>query len=237
MIDDANAAEAAHRQQEDEEAQREAALRQEKERKRAALEKKKPKMNNFDDAAIVDDYIPPRPSQYALDRLEVFDFVELWYFTLEGYADAVSQPLSWNEDAFGPSKNVIPDSKLSFRQLSMAKHALIRLMRRYQWSEEVVNTFVQFFTQIEIHPYWQRDYGEQALLMYQARARREWHDQMKLGNSFDIGHINESLLRDCYREIVEKAGLSFLNEVSIIFCFFAFNILTLSLSISAILLR
>jgi hypothetical protein len=43
-------------------------------------EKKKLKMKDFDDALSVGNYIAPRPSQYALRRLEDFEYVELWYF-------------------------------------------------------------------------------------------------------------------------------------------------------------
>src|SRR5271156_245834 len=89
-------------------------------------EKKKPKMKDFDDATTVGNYIAPRPAQYALRRIEDFEYVELWYLTTEGCSDA-----SQHDDAFGlakvddmvtlksfssirASKNVVPDAELSF---------------------------------------------------------------------------------------------------------------------------
>ena len=51
-------------------------------------EKKKLKMKDFDDATTVGNYIAPRPAQYALRRIEDFEYVELWYFTPEGCSDA-----------------------------------------------------------------------------------------------------------------------------------------------------
>ena len=96
------------------------------------------------------------------------------------------------------SRNVVPDAELNFRQMSMAKNALIPLMTKYQWSEKVITAFTQLFTELELHPLRHQDFGERALIIYQARARREWHDQMKLGMAFNIGVINENLLQNTY---------------------------------------
>jgi hypothetical protein len=46
--------------------------------------KKKPKMNDFGENTMVGSYIAPHPSQYALRRLENFEYLELWYLTQEG---------------------------------------------------------------------------------------------------------------------------------------------------------
>ena len=54
------------------------------EEERAKVEKKKLKMKDFNDTVAVGNYIAPRPAQYALRRLEDFEYVELWYFTPEG---------------------------------------------------------------------------------------------------------------------------------------------------------
>ena len=186
------------------------------EEERAEVEKKKLKMKDFDDAVAVGNYIAPRPAQYALRRLEDFDYVELWYFTPEGCADATQLQTTQHNNAFGltrvddlvtlksiasvkASKNVIPDTDLSFRQISMAKNALIPLMTKYQWTEKAINAFAQLFTQLELHPYRQRDFGEWALIIYQARVRREWHDQLKIGAAFNVGILNEDLLVSIYR--------------------------------------
>ncbi|KAF8809688.1 hypothetical protein BYT27DRAFT_7209973 [Phlegmacium glaucopus] len=194
-------------------------------------ERKKPKMKDFDDAAAVGNYIAPRPAQYALRRIEDFEYVELWYLTPEGCTDATQHQQTQNDDTFGltkvddmvtlkslsslkASKNVIPDNELSFRQMSMAKNNLIQLMTKHQWSEKAINAFAQIFTQLELHPYRQREFGERALIIYQARVRREWHDQLRLGSAFNIGIINKDLLQSIYKEILDKAQLLSLNEVS-----------------------
>src|SRR5271156_3516503 len=194
-------------------------------------EKKKPKMKDFDDATTVGNYIPPRPAQYALRRIEDFEYVELWYLTTEGCSDATQHQLTQADDTFSlakvddmvtlksfssikASKNVVPDAELSFRQMSMAKNALIPLMAKYQWSQKAITAFAQLFTQLELHPLRQREFGERALITYQARVRREWHDQLKLGSVFNIGVINENLLQSTYKELLDQAQLLSLNEVS-----------------------
>ena len=199
---------------------------------RAEGEKKKPKMKDFDKATTVGNYIAPRPAQYALRRVEDFDYVELWYFTPEGCSDATQLQLTLHDDTFGltkvddvvalksisslkASRNVVPDAELSFRQVSMAKNTFIQLMTKYQWSEKAINAFAQLFTQLELHPLRQREFGERALITYQARVRREWHDQLKLGSAFNIGILNEDLLQTIYRELLDKAQLRSLSEVSL----------------------
>ena len=197
----------------------------------AGGEKKKLKMKDFDDATTVGNYIAPRPAQYALRRIEEFKYVELWYFTPEGCADATQSQLTQYDDTFGltkvddmvtlksisslkASKNVVPDAELSFRQMSMAKNAFIPLMTRYQWTAKSINAFAQFFTQLELHPLRQREFGERALITYQARVRREWHDQLKLGSGFNVGILNEDLLQSVYKELVDQAQLRSIHEVS-----------------------
>ena len=195
-------------------------------------EKKKPKMKDFDSDTVVGNYISPRPAQYALRRIKDFEYVELWYLTTEGCSDATQHQLTQHDDAFGlakvddmvtlklfcsirASKNVVPDAELSFRQMSMAKNTFIPLMAKYQWSEKAITAFAQLFTQLELHPLRQREFGERALITYQAKVRREWHDQLKLGTAFNIGVINESLLQNIYRELLDQAQLLSLNEVSL----------------------
>jgi hypothetical protein len=165
------AAEEAQRQQQLQEAQEQAVqLAADQERERAEMEKKKPKMKDFDDTTTVGSFIAPRPAQYALKRIEDFEYVELWYLTPEGCADATQHQSMQNDDTFGLAKlddmvtlksvsslkalkNVIPDSELTFRQMSMAKNAFIPLMTKHHWSDKAINSFAQLFTKLELHHY------------------------------------------------------------------------------------
>jgi hypothetical protein len=101
--------------------------------------------------------------------------------------------------------------------MSMAKNAFIPLMTKHHWSDKAINSFAQLFTKLELHPYRQREYGEKALIIYQARVRREWHDQLKQGTAFNIGILNEDLLHSIHKELLDKAQLLSLSEVSLLF--------------------
>ncbi|KAF8802916.1 hypothetical protein BYT27DRAFT_7226233 [Phlegmacium glaucopus] len=221
-IDDANAVEEIQRQQQlDDKCQAPQEMPAHEE-ERMDAEKKKPKMRDFDGSTSIGNYITPRPAQYALRQIEDFKYVELWYLMPEGCTDATQHQYTQNDDTFGltkvddmvtlksvsslkAAKNVIPNLELSFRQMSMAKNA---------FNDQAINAFAQLFTQLELHPYRQHEFGERALIVYQAQVRREWHDQLKLGPAFNIGLINEDLLQGIYKESLDRAQLISLNEVS-----------------------
>ena len=117
------------------------------------------------------------------------------------------------------SKNIVSDAELSFRQMSMAKNVFIPLMSKYKWTDKAIHTFAQFWTQLKVHLFQQQEYGERVLLVYQAHIHREWHNQLKLGKGFNISAMNKDLLQSIYREILDKAQLNSINEVSKILVF------------------
>jgi hypothetical protein len=64
-------------------------------------EKKKPKINDFDADLPPPSVIIPRPSQYAIQKQSSFEFVEMWYFSPEGCAEATRHHRSQADDTFG----------------------------------------------------------------------------------------------------------------------------------------
>jgi hypothetical protein len=74
------------------------------ENERLEAEKKKPVMNDFAKATRVSSYIIPRPSQYALHRLENFEYLDLWCLTQEGCAIAAQYQHTQDNDAFSLTK-------------------------------------------------------------------------------------------------------------------------------------
>ena len=187
-------------------------------------------MSDFDENAMVNNFIGPRPSAYALRRLTEFEYTELWYFTQEGCADTMHQRTQ-NEDSFGltkvdntvsfrpvsalkASRNVVQDADLSWRQMEIAKMTLIQQITKCGWAQKAVTALAQFFMNLEVHHYRQQAYGEHALLTYQACVRHDWHDQLKLGSGFNIAIINETLLQSIHREIMDKKQAEVLDKVS-----------------------
>jgi len=230
VLEDVAAQEEEQRLAQEQEDQQRAQRELELENEQREVEKKKPKMNDFNENAMVNDFIGPRPSAYALRRLADFDYAELWYFTQEGCADAMHQQTQ-NEDTFGltkvddvvsfrlvsalkASRNVVQDVDLTWRQMEIAKTTLIQHITKCGWAEKAITALAQFFMNLEVHHYRQRAYGEHALLVYQARVRRNWHDQLKQGGGFNIAIINDTLLQSIHREIMDKKQAESLDEVS-----------------------
>ncbi|OJA20343.1 hypothetical protein AZE42_11973, partial [Rhizopogon vesiculosus] len=75
-------------------------------------------MNSFSDKLSVGNFIALRPAQYALQKINNFELVELWYFSQEGCKDALSTSRTIAEDAFGLTKI---DDSLAIRPLSAFK--------------------------------------------------------------------------------------------------------------------
>ncbi|KAF8141127.1 hypothetical protein EV363DRAFT_1464603 [Boletus edulis] len=72
-----------------------------KERKEA--EKKKPKINDFNSDRPPPSVIVPCPSQYAIQKITSFEFVEMWYFSPDGCSEATRNHRSQADDALGLS--------------------------------------------------------------------------------------------------------------------------------------
>ncbi|GLB39889.1 putative tyrosine recombinase [Lyophyllum shimeji] len=204
--------------EEEEERQRQDRAREE-EAERREKEKKKPKLNDFVAKQAIGDTIQPRPASFATKKLEDFDYIELWYFTEEGCLEASRSNRAVADDTFGLSKvddvialrpissfkastKVIQDINLDWRQMTMAKNGLLHAMSKADWPQSHVVALAEFFLNLEYHPYRRRQQGEQILITYQARVRREWHDALKGSEPvFDISVINDALLKSIGDEI------------------------------------
>jgi len=204
---------------------------QEEEVEKQEIEKKKPKMKNFDSGSMVDDFISPRPSSYALNKLESFDYIELWYFTPDGFQDAVESQRSQTDDAFSltkvgdslalkqfaavkASRSAVKDSDLTWTQMMMGKVLFLQHAQDLNWPEIHLKSLARFFINLEIHPYRLRPHGEKVLILYQAKVRRNWHDRLKRDQGFNIAIINESLVQSISSEVLDRAKLDSITEVS-----------------------
>lgn len=112
------------------------------------------------------------------------------------------------------SKSVVPDAKHSFRQMSIVKITLLQQMTKFQWPKKAITATADFSTHIAVYPYWQHEFREQALLIYQVQVRQSWHDTLKQNSAFNITLFNEDLLQTIYKEVVDRAQVQSLNEVS-----------------------
>ena len=170
LVRDEEEAEALQAQQlRDEEEARRAEEEKIAEAEKKELEKKKPKINDFDEDHMADSIIMPRPSPFALNKLKNFEYIELSYFTPEGCATAAEVSRATADEAFGltnldgfmalkpvasfrPSKYVVKDKDLSWRQMTMAKNLMLHHMNKLGWPEKQVNALAHFYFILEDHP-------------------------------------------------------------------------------------
>jgi len=191
----------------------------------ANAEKKKRPVIRKDLAMPLNDY--PRPSTYALQKLEALEYVELWYFSTEGCSDASYASISAADETLGlvqaddgmtlkrvarGSKKVIPDERLSSHQLSVAKgNYLYQAQHVAQWPEDVMRSFSTFYFNLDNHPFKGEILGPESLIHYQAQVRREWFDLYKrstTGEIFDIASINTTRLLSINARLTRDAAHS-----------------------------
>ncbi|KAG1796526.1 hypothetical protein EV424DRAFT_1333886 [Suillus variegatus] len=197
----------------------------------AEAEKKKPKINDFTVGTAVGDTLTPRPSQYAIHKLKSFEYIELWYFSPEGCKATSDEAKTSADDAFGftkvedfvalkpvasfkASRKAIQDHGLEWRQFDLAKNSFLLYINKLNWPEKHQRALTMFFMNIVAHPSRSEHFGEQTLLLYAARVRRDWHDTLILNNAFDISVFNPTLLRNMNEEVWNKARHESLTEVS-----------------------
>jgi hypothetical protein len=199
---------------------------------RREREKKRPKINDFDLNSSVGSYITPRPSTYAINKLENFDYVELFYFTREGCLDALNNQRTEADDAYGlskigdlvsfrsisavrASKNAIQDIDLTWTQMTYAKTSYLQHLDKAGWPPKHIDALAHFFIALEASPFRGRSHGEKILITYQARVRRHWHDRLKQegDGGFNIAIIDLSLLETISNEIWDVVHAEHKREV------------------------
>ncbi|KAK1216423.1 hypothetical protein PQX77_020943 [Marasmius sp. AFHP31] len=186
-----------------------------KQKEALEAEKKKPKLGNFEQGKLAPDSITPRPLAFASQKIRNREYVELDYWTLKGLNAATksnSNTPSNNTFTFLQgddggltlqptlsnisSKSVRPDNQLTFAEMSTAKTGMLEDIKQSNWPDKHVLALVTFFHHLENHPYRREEHGEDMLVQYQAKTRKEWFRQLKEneGQAFDISFISPALL-------------------------------------------
>lgn len=175
----------------------------------------------------------PRPSAFALNKLQQLEYIELDYFTPKGcsLAHAENERTS-NNDTFSitkvddivalqpisslkPSKNIQRDDELTWDEMVSAKNTMLHFCSKTGvWPAEHLGSLAAFYVILETHPMRQRDHGNQIITMYASRVRREWFDALKREEGFNLELINEDLLRSIGDEVKDAARRDEIKEVS-----------------------
>jgi len=190
---------------------------------------------DFDLDTLIPEGLPHFPAPFAMDKIKALEYVELWYFTKEGIMDAGKLTPTAVDDTYGlqrtetgltlqqvkatrASRNVIPDEALSWEQITIARHNMLKAAA--SWPDEHRQVLANFFMNLESlsaegsHP--------RALILYQATARRRWHGTLKgLGDRFNLANISKPLLlslenkiRDADQESTQNQLVAFMRKVS-----------------------
>ncbi|KAG2086725.1 hypothetical protein BD769DRAFT_1373499, partial [Suillus cothurnatus] len=131
-------------------------------------EKKKPKMNGFSAMVTIGDAIAPHPSQYTIQKLNSFEYIELWYFPPEGCKEAMKtlHPIADDtfslakldnqltiqpSSAFKASRSAIPDHELSFSMFLQAKNLFLMQANMAKWPQMHLDDLALFFWYLENH--------------------------------------------------------------------------------------
>ncbi|KAG5644823.1 hypothetical protein H0H81_009346, partial [Sphagnurus paluster] len=184
-------------------------------------------MGEIREDMAVEDFLEARPSSYALTKIGNGEYVELWYFSPEGCADAQRSTRTDADDTYGisrmgemvtlrsvasvqASKRVVQDADITWDQFSFGYKSFIKYISRAGWPVTHVQALLKFFVQLESSRYLQRPNGQATVLTYQARVRRQWMDNIKANNPaeapiFNIAWINDRLMQEMHAELKDKA--------------------------------
>ncbi|KAG1781491.1 hypothetical protein EV702DRAFT_962263, partial [Suillus placidus] len=167
----------------------------------AAIAEEDRKKNQLHHIIIPDRACPKRAaeailvSDFALCKLDKVQFVELYYWTNKGLADAKLKFLTTDDDSMvpttaldgstswiaasvaRPAAGVIADHLLSPLNFSRAIPRFIASLEQRGWDNSRVIMLANFFGALMFHDYWTSDneLEQCTLLMYTEEQRRAWH--------------------------------------------------------------
>ena len=150
----------------------------------------------------------------------MFEYVPLWYFMehgcqaadndkatnkdLRGVMNTSDNRLSLTTAAHHPSPHALGDEQLTWEQFMDANHLLCRWLIPAGWPEDYAKILSSFFEQIANHEDKDIAEGKETLLLYQDRARKAWHDELKSGHFFNLARLDDKKMDACRREVNAK---------------------------------
>ncbi|KAG1799769.1 uncharacterized protein HD556DRAFT_1305306 [Suillus plorans] len=173
-------------------------------------------------------------SDFALRKLDKVQFIELYYWTNKGLADARLNFHTTDDDslvpttaadgsttwiaanAARPASGVIADHLLTPLDFSHAIPRFIASLQQRGWDSSRVLMLANFFGALMSHNYWTSDNAieRRALLAYQEEQRRAWHQAIPLpAGAWNIALIDEVELSRTFDRLYhaerERADLDF----------------------------
>ncbi|KAE9395166.1 hypothetical protein BT96DRAFT_1044961 [Gymnopus androsaceus JB14] len=204
-------------------------LEKEAEKEKAEEEKKCFRPPPMDQKASVPTNPQASPLPFALEKMQKYDYVELWYFGMEGCEEArlnsfVDSTTGYSFSAIGEDaatvalrplstltklSKAIPDDLLSFTQLSIAKTLYVQTMTELGWPADYCRAWAHFYTILENHRFGcYEPHGEQVLVKYHAQVKRDWHRLILAKKAvFNVAIINEELIARIEDDVLRQMRL------------------------------
>ena len=182
--------------------------------------KKKAHFPEFNPDSMITDRIPHPPSQFAVGKIEALEYIELWYFTIEGCKEASKTTPTTADDTFGllntdtslalqpikaskASRNAISNEQLTWEQIMTARHNLIDTLTQAAWPQHYIYSLAELY--INLEGLKASGYNPQTLILYHAVVRKQWHAVLKgRGEPFNVSVINEKLLNKLENQIRDQ---------------------------------
>ena len=207
--------------------------REEEETRKAEEKKKKTKF-----PPLVPGLPPPkgsgfRPCQKAINKLENLEFVELWFFTFAGCQITKDAALSEEDSTLSLTQEngniqlrrststasykhlIIPDEHLTWKDLLQAKNVFLEYIARNGWPKPYLQMFTDFYCRLELRSELRQahGHGEKVLILYHARARREWFDSVRLKSPFDISVFDEDWMTEAHKEMWDNVHMQGIRNI------------------------
>jgi hypothetical protein len=118
--------------------------------------------------------------------------------------------------ALKPVKGIRPDEELNWAEINQGRHNMMRQMLKLGddvWPTYAVEGWTDLYSGLDAHSIREEEYGEEAVIAYHAKVRREWFDLQARGRGMNPGIINENLLRNLRQEIVTNKGIEAYRQV------------------------
>ncbi|KAG1889764.1 uncharacterized protein F5891DRAFT_987233 [Suillus fuscotomentosus] len=182
-------------------------------------------------------------SDFALRKLDKAQFVELYYWTNKGLADARLNFLTTDDDSMVPSAaadgstswiaasvarpaaGVIADHLLAPLDFSRAIPRFIASLEQRGWEDSRIVMLANFFGALMLHNYWCSDNAleQRALLAYEEDQRRAWHQAIPLASgAWDISILDETEISQTFDRLYhserDRADREFDLKIFIIPC-------------------
>lgn len=91
---------------------------------------------------------------------------------------------------------------------------MLHYMEICEWPRKHIDSFTLFYFNLEINEMCSQTHRERILLAYQARVRRQWHEDLMRQKGFNITIINQKLLSSVAEEVWDSICTESIKQVS-----------------------